>query len=257
MTPTFVVPPDCKPCRLDSYSLPLAGRADRRGHRRSSETSFQHSAQVRYVVGVCALFIMIALPAATFAFYAQAGSALRTVMLRTATLMDPAVLSRTGTAATLPSHDSHWTTWVVYLWFAGVALSSLRIVVGWRLTRRLLQTASDAVPEPVKQTFSFMKTRMAFVRPVRLMLSEHIDGPAAIGWLKPVVLLPFTAITGLNPAQLQAVLAHELAHIRRHDFIVNVLQQCVESLLFYHPAVVVAVTPHSCGTRTCLRRSWQ
>jgi beta-lactamase regulating signal transducer with metallopeptidase domain len=197
----------------------------------------RRTAQARYVVGVCALFVMIAAPAATFAFYAQAGSVLRGAMLRAAALLDPAVLSRTSAAMVLPAHNSQWTTWVVYLWIVGVILSSLRIVVGWRLTRRLLQTASDAVPESVKETFSCMKTRMAFVRPVKLLVSEQIDGPAAIGWLKPVVLLPLSAITGLDPAQLQAVLAHELAHIRRHDFFVNVLQQCVESLLFYHPAV--------------------
>jgi beta-lactamase regulating signal transducer with metallopeptidase domain len=195
------------------------------------------TAQARYVVGVGALFTMIAVPAATFAFYAQAGSVLRGMMLRIATAMDPAVLSRAASATVLSSHDSQWTTWVACLWLAGVAMSSIRIVVGWRVTRQLVQTASDAVPDSVKQAFLCMKTRMAVVRPVKLLLSERIDGPAAIGWLKPVVLLPLTAITGLDPAQLQAVLAHELAHIRRHDFFVNVLQQCVESLLFYHPAV--------------------
>ena len=197
----------------------------------------RRDAQLRYVVAVSALLTMIVVPAATFAFYTQAGSVLRGAMLRIALAMDPAVLSHAASATVLSTGHSSWTTWIVYLWFAGVALSSLRIVAGWRLTRRLIRTASHAVPESLKQTFACMKTRMALTRPVKLLLSEHIDGPAAIGWLKPVVLLPLTAITGLDPAQLQAVLAHELAHIRRHDFFVNVLQQCVESLLFYHPAV--------------------
>jgi beta-lactamase regulating signal transducer with metallopeptidase domain/5-hydroxyisourate hydrolase-like protein (transthyretin family) len=196
----------------------------------------RRTAQLRYVVGVSALFIMIATPAATFAFYAQAGSVLRGMMLRIATAMDPAVLSRVASATVLSPHNSQWTTWVVFMWFAGVVLSSLRIVVGWRLTRQLLQTASDAVPDSVKEAFASMKERMSLTAPVKLLVSERIDGPAAIGWLKPVVLLPLTAITGLDPAQLQAVLAHELAHIRRHDFFVNVLQLCVESVLFYHPA---------------------
>jgi len=198
---------------------------------------YKRDAQLRYVIAVIALFSMVVVPAATFVFYGQAGSLLRDAMLRIATALDPAVLSR-ATAAARPSfHNAEWTTWIVYLWFVGVALSSLRIIVGWRLTRRLLRTASQAVPESVLQTFAGIKARMAFTRPVKLLLSEQMDGPAAIGWLKPVVLLPFSAITGLDSAQLQAVLAHELAHIRRHDFFVNVLQQCVESLLFYHPAV--------------------
>jgi beta-lactamase regulating signal transducer with metallopeptidase domain/protocatechuate 3,4-dioxygenase beta subunit len=197
----------------------------------------RRDAQLRYVVAVMALITMVLMPAATFAFYTRAGSMLRGAMLRIATAIDPAALTRAASTAILSNHNSKWTTWIVYMWVAGVALSSLRILVGWRLTRRLLRTASDAVPDFIKQTFDCMKERMSLTRPVKLLLSEHIDGPAAIGWLKPVVLLPFTTITGLDPEQLEAVLAHELAHIRRHDFLVNVLQQCVESLLFYHPAV--------------------
>ena len=61
--------------------------------------------------------------------------------------------------------------------------------------------------------------------------------PTVIGWLKPVVLLPASALAALSPQQLEAILAHELAHIRRHDYLVNLLQTLVETLLFYHPAV--------------------
>jgi len=196
----------------------------------------RRSSQARYAVAVGALCTMIVAPLATFAFYARAGSLSRTLILRFVEWMDPSVLSRT-VVLPMPHHSSPWTVWVVSLWFAGVLLSSLRIFVGWRLTRSLLRFASDAVPTPVKEMFESLKTRMAFARPVSLLLSASIDGPAVIGWLRPVVLLPITAVTGLDAAQLQAVLAHELAHIRRHDFFVNVLQQCVESLLFYHPAV--------------------
>jgi membrane-associated protease RseP (regulator of RpoE activity) len=58
-----------------------------------------------------------------------------------------------------------------------------------------------------------------------------------IGWLRPVVLVPASALSGLTPEQLQAVVAHELAHIRRHDYLVNILQTVAETLLYYHPAV--------------------
>ena len=61
--------------------------------------------------------------------------------------------------------------------------------------------------------------------------------PIVVGWLRPVVLLPASAITGLTPEQLQAVLAHELAHIRRYDCLVKLIQAVVETFLFYHPAV--------------------
>ena len=59
----------------------------------------------------------------------------------------------------------------------------------------------------------------------------------AIGWLKPVVLIPFSMVSGLTPQQLDMLLLHELAHIRRHDYLVNFLQTLVETLLFFHPTV--------------------
>ena len=82
-----------------------------------------------------------------------------------------------------------------------------------------------------------LSRRLHIARPVRLLRSTLVDVPTVIGWLKPVILLPATALSGLNPHQLEAILAHELAHIRRHDYLVNLLQTVVETLLFYHPAV--------------------
>ncbi len=64
-----------------------------------------------------------------------------------------------------------------------------------------------------------------------------MDVPTVIGWLKPTVLLPMSALAGLSPLQVEAILAHELAHVRRHDYFVNLLQTLLETLLFYHPAV--------------------
>jgi hypothetical protein len=73
--------------------------------------------------------------------------------------------------------------------------------------------------------------------PVKVLESSLVSVPTAVGWLRPAILLPASAFTGLTPQQLEAVLAHELAHVRRHDYLVNVLQTGVETLLFYHPAV--------------------
>ena len=82
-----------------------------------------------------------------------------------------------------------------------------------------------------------MSQRMRVSRPVRLCESALVEVPTVIGWLSPVVLVPASALAGLSPRQLEAVLAHELAHIKRHDYLVNLLQTFVETLLFYHPAV--------------------
>src|SRR5688572_23991155 len=79
--------------------------------------------------------------------------------------------------------------------------------------------------------------RIRLSRPVRLLESSLVEVPTVIGWLRPVVLLPVSALTGLTRQQLETILAHELAHVRRHDFIVNLFQTAVETLFFYHPAV--------------------
>src|SRR4029077_10699398 len=64
-----------------------------------------------------------------------------------------------------------------------------------------------------------------------------VDVPTVVGWLRPAILLPIAALAALSPAQVEAILAHERAHIRRHDCAMNVLQTIAETLLFYHPAV--------------------
>ena len=79
--------------------------------------------------------------------------------------------------------------------------------------------------------------RLALDRLVDVLESPAIAVPVMIGWLKPVVILPTAAIAGLTPIQVEALIAHELAHVRRHDYLVNLLQSVVETLLFYHPAV--------------------
>src|SRR4029434_7206806 len=85
--------------------------------------------------------------------------------------------------------------------------------------------------------FESVREHLGLRGPIRLLAHARLDSPVVVGWLRPVVLLPISLISGFTTEQLSAILAHELAHIRRHDFVVNVLQRCVESILFYHPAV--------------------
>jgi hypothetical protein len=79
--------------------------------------------------------------------------------------------------------------------------------------------------------------RLGLARRVRVLTSALVDVPCAIGWLRPVILVPASALAGMSPGQLEAILAHELAHVRRHDYLANLFQTVVETLLFYHPAV--------------------
>jgi hypothetical protein len=125
--------------------------------------------------------------------------------------------------------------WAITAWACGVLILSFRMAWG---AGRLCVLRRQAVPasESIRTMVSRLSARIG-VRNVQIFTSSIADVPSAIGWIRPLILLPATAITGLSPAQLEAVVAHELAHIRRHDYLVNLLQMIVEALLFYHPAV--------------------
>ena len=113
----------------------------------------------------------------------------------------------------------------------------LRLLGGWICAVRLRSRLVRPAPSEWQQALDRLKTRIRVSRPVRLLVSSLVQAPAVVGWLRPVVLVPVGALTGLPPEQIEALLLHELAHIRRHDYLVNVLQSVVEALLFYHPAV--------------------
>ena len=126
--------------------------------------------------------------------------------------------------------------WALPLWSLGVVVFSARLMLGCRhafLLRRRGEAPSSSVIGVVTRLTRLMRVD----RPVRVLISSMSDSPSVVGWLRPVILLPAATLIGLTPLQLEAILAHEIAHIRRHDYFVNILQMVVETLLFYHPAV--------------------
>src|SRR5262249_29881937 len=129
------------------------------------------------------------------------------------------------------------TGWVVAIWLAGVVILSGRMAGGWLRAEIIKRRGCGPVAPELIQSFENLKQRLRVTGPVRLCASVKTKTPMVIGWMRPLVLLPATALTGLNELQLRSVLAHELAHIRRHDYLINLLQTAVETVLFYHPAV--------------------
>ncbi|HLJ10673.1 MAG TPA: M56 family metallopeptidase, partial [Planctomycetaceae bacterium] len=129
-----------------------------------------------------------------------------------------------------------WLPWLVAGWVLGVALFSSRLCLVWTRIRNIARSHRPAAAD-WQAALVRIAHRLGVARPVMLVESALVDAPTVIGWLRPIVLLPASALMGLAPAQVEALLAHELAHIRRHDYLVNLLQCGVEALLFYHPAV--------------------
>lgn len=206
------------------------------------------SSRARYGAGVAAMALMLAAPVATFAL-AMAGQAATAPPLgiadaelapapaveRPASLLAGPAAGAPAVAA--PGVAAPYLPFVLFAWAAGVVVLSIRLLGGWIVARRLATRALRPVSPEVHAMARRVAGRIALDRIVRLFESTAVAVPVTVGWLKPVVLLPASAMSGLSPTQLEALLAHELAHVRRHDYLVNLLQSAVETLLFYHPAV--------------------
>lgn len=126
-----------------------------------------------------------------------------------------------------------FTFWV---WLCGVIWMSAWHVMGWWVARKYGRDGTD-VPDFVLSSVRQVARRLGIERTIRVRQTCAIGGPAVMGILRPVLLLPASVISGLTVAELEALLAHELAHVKRFDYVMNLVQSVVESMLFYHPAV--------------------
>ncbi|WP_342381959.1 energy transducer TonB [Myxococcus stipitatus] len=206
----------------------------------------RRSAHGRYVVACLGLLTMAVLPLVTFlgavleglgpvaASGAAAAPLLPVARATTTLLVDTAareVVVASPSWLQLPRH------WLLPAWCCGVLLLSARTLVSWYAAQRMSRLHTEAPAAAWTQALAQALSRMKLTRPVRLLASARVDVPQVIGLWRPLILVPAGAIVGLTPAQLEAVLSHELAHIQRHDYLVNLLQALVETFLFYHPAV--------------------
>jgi len=197
----------------------------------------------RYAAAGLALAMMVALPLGTFV--RLAGIEIReTREMRALPVAASAIVVEAGAdAAPAPLQKQiaraldESVPWVPAVWLAGVVIFLTRLNLGLIVARRMRSAVTEPEHDGLREALARLSERMGVRRAVRLMQSGMVQAPTVIGWLRPVVLMPVGCLAGLSPAQMEAILAHELAHIRRHDYLVSVLQSVVEALLFYHPAV--------------------
>lgn len=130
-----------------------------------------------------------------------------------------------------------WLSWIVVSWSLGVVLLSMRPLVGWHMLRRLRRLGVSAPTDEIRAALCRVAKQMGLRRTVDVMLSSIAQVPVVVGYFTPVILLPVAFALSVPLSQLEAILAHELAHVRRHDFVVNLLQTLIETVFFYHPAV--------------------
>jgi beta-lactamase regulating signal transducer with metallopeptidase domain len=197
------------------------------------------SASARYVLAVGTLALMLVAPVATFFFLVPSSAAVpasfsripETKPILTGNVLGPS----SGITPRVPSGDA--LPWLVEAWLLGVAFFSLRFAGGFLLLERERRKPSIPPGTAVLALCNTLQRRLGLDRTIHYCVCLWLQAPAVIGWFRPIVLLPVTALTGLSEEQLQSVIAHELAHIQRLDPFVNLFQISVEALLFYHPAV--------------------
>jgi GWxTD domain-containing protein len=193
-------------------------------------------AAIRYALACSAMAAMVVSFGLTLAHFRPAALAGPAVALR-----GLSAAGGLGAGPTVPAEPAaglaEQLVWVVPFWAAGVLIFYLHGLGGWIVARRLRRTGVTPAPDDWQARLGRLRQRLRVSRPVALMESCLAEAPVVIGFLRPVILLPIGLLTGLGAQQVEAILIHELAHVRRCDYLVSLLQKFVEGLLFYHPAV--------------------
>ncbi len=199
----------------------------------------------RYLVACAAMVLMVALPGLTLLRSGVSHPSPRAGRVSTA---EPAVIARMTpilddlgsiprpAPSRIVDRIEPMLPMIVAVWMAGVGGFSLRLLGGWIQARRWVRCQTRPLADPWPDRVERLKERLGLRRAVALLESARIEVPMVVGWVRPAVLVPVAAVSGLTVAELEAILAHELAHIRRHDYLVNVIQCVVEVVMFYHPA---------------------
>lgn len=197
--------------------------------------------QLRYALSALAMSVNLLLPIVTFAIIYQ------TENLSTNTFANSLALSQfieelrqpdvffsyNEFASLLPS----LLPYIAISWLTTITLLAGKLSLEIYNVNNLSQQNTIAPSQKLQTRFNELAKKINLTITPRLLLSLKVEVPMAIGWLKPVVLLPASMLSGLSTSQLEMLLLHELAHIRRHDYLVNFCQTLVEILLFFHPAV--------------------
>ncbi len=225
--------------------------------------SAKSSANSRYLTSLFALVLALVLPVATFIWLSQNSSAAKQTLINSgadnAAIFSEKIrptekFSPPENAKSANRNEENFFTsvgslqsgfaenfsalspFLVGLWFLGIVFSALRLFGGvWQL--HIYKTRGVSSPDDDWQVrFAALGELLKVKQMVRLVQSKIVETPMVIGWLKPVVLIPASVFTGMNPRELETIFAHELVHIRRYDYAVNFAQNFIEILFFYHPA---------------------
>ncbi|HEX6575010.1 MAG TPA: HEAT repeat domain-containing protein [Gemmatimonadaceae bacterium] len=216
--------------------------------------------EARYRIALVTLILMFVLPVATTLSSSNDNATSGVTPSFSTSIQDPsfesAPVSSTTSSPDIPgvapvaANDNAFkidrdtiASWIdtsipflVAAWIVGLLLASARLIGGFARTRSITRRAANPSSRALEIRIAKLCDRLGIHRAIRAFESTMIDVPLVIGAVRPVIVVPMSLITGLTPLQLDMLLAHELAHVKRNDYLVNILQTVLETLLFYHPA---------------------
>lgn len=210
----------------------------------------RHSSQMRYLAGYLALFLLTLCSAYTFfwSFSAQStGAVVSTAQIQLSeNPTDVTTVALSETISPTVIEENYWQAFMSFvegnlpfitmIWMLGVLILSLRFLAELAYVQRLKHQPGQLSADRYQDHLNQLAERMGIRKWVELKENIRIDSPMVIGFIKPVILVPFGLLSRLDPQQVESVLAHELAHIRRHDYLLNLFQSLVEIVLFFNPA---------------------
>jgi beta-lactamase regulating signal transducer with metallopeptidase domain/predicted nucleic acid-binding Zn-ribbon protein len=198
----------------------------------------QAKPQVRYAIACSALLLCFILPISSVWRSLAVDVSSGVVSVPTQALLDITSEDRSDFSGVVLQNTLHGKMpWLVIAWSLGCVFFSLRMALGlmWITnTRRRSLANTDA---SLQSKLNLLAIQFGLKRPINLLICNEIDSPVTAGWWKPIVLMPTALAIRLPPDLIEALLAHELAHIKRHDYLINLMQSAIEALLFFHPVI--------------------
>ena len=207
------------------------------------------SARHRYVVAASGIFLQLLLFAGTFSWLHYQGMQASDIEISEIPVLNNIVENtqppKQNDSWFSPSmmlfntmldfvHNNHYA--IFLCWLAGASLLSMRFASGLLYINKLKKEINPA-PEKWQERLKEISVKMGLKKKVRFVATNNVNVPTLIGWLKPVILMPLSLLSQMPLSEIDSIIAHELAHVKRHDYLVNLMQSIIEILLFFNPAV--------------------
>ncbi len=200
------------------------------------------SAAFKYRLSISALAVISGLALATFIYSIPESNPMAPEATSVSASLDQWMQTDSGHLIEAPSdwmivskRIENWIPTLVQVWFLGAMLFLVRLATSLADIRNLRQKQHDPAESVWQDVLDKQLTSLKMSKPVQLLKSIHVDVPMTYGVWKPVILIPVGLFFQLSPLQLEAIIAHELAHIKRYDFLVNLVQSILEVVFFFHP----------------------